>query len=190
MYFDNTDRAFKICHVGDAEAASATGYSTIPWKVLDTEYHVCPTSVKASSNIISRSFDDMNGDFQDWPIANKTKINWVFDAESDIAIVNNLGQVVRTPAADLVNVFISSYIFTKINQYKSRMFYIAGWAPGYGKCWGKFYLGTPTNFNSEGVSQSIKNTGASVKFELHWIEVGDATTHIQSILDTTSSATE
>lgn len=185
MYYDNTDRAFKICHAADA--ASATSYGTIPWVTLDDTYHICPTSVKASSNIISRSFDDMNGDFQDWPIAHKAKINWIFEAEGDTLVANSQGQVIRTAAAGLVSNFINGYIFTKIKQYKSRVFLIAGWAPGYGKCWGKFYLGTPTNFNSEGVSEFIRNTSSSVKFELHWIEVGDSSTHIQSISDTVNN---
>jgi hypothetical protein len=118
------------------------------------EIPVYPSSIVPSHNLISKSWNNMYGQFQDVPVNIKLKINWVFDAisESDLEqLYNNL-------------------IYNKILTYKSRFFEINTYFPGVGFISGTFYLGTPTNFKSLGTHS---NDG-SVKWfslELHWIEV-------------------
>lgn len=175
---NNESKAFRIRHAYYASQANPENY----WKDLSADYSIAPTSVKASSNIVSISRNDIYGNFHDWPLAHKAKIIWTFDAESD-KVVTSGGHQTVTHASTLVSNFINGYIFNEIKTRKSRVFDISGWVPGYGYCKGRFYLGTPTNFQSDGVNSNVKYLGASTKFELHWIEVGDSSTHIQSVAD-------
>lgn len=118
------------------------------------EIPVYPSSVVPSHNLISKSWNNMYGEFQDVPVNIKCKVNWVFDAISE----DELEQLYR------------NLIYTKIETYKSRFFVINTFFPGLGFISGTFYLGTPTNFKSLGANS---NDG-SVKWfslELHWIEV-------------------
>lgn len=112
-----------------------------------------PTSVTPSDNLVSKSWNNMWGEFIDIPVNLKTKIIWKFDVISE---------------ADM-NTLYGSLIRNKITQYKNRFFYINSYFPGVGFIRGKYYLGTPTSFNSlYGIGDG------SVKYfsgEIHWIEV-------------------
>lgn len=182
--------------INDGTFSNSIGYSNVHWRDISGNIttvdnvpetlpvFLCPTAVKASSNIISRSYDDMNGDFQDWPLAHKVKLIWQFDATSDHHVYNSTThQYTRTPAVTLISNLMNGYIFPSIQKWKTRVFFISGWVHGYGDRWGVFYLGTPTNFQSEGVRAGSTNYAANAKFELHWIEVGDESTHIQSLAE-------
>lgn len=133
---------------------------------------VSPTKVRCSHNLISFSYNDIFADMHDLPIAQKAKIIWKFDATESIEDLDR---------------FITVQIYNKIVTYKSRVFNIKSWVPGFGYVQAKCYLGSPTNFDAEGVmgSKSGSKTykAASGIFELHWIELGDSTTHLNSLSD-------
>lgn len=144
------------------------------------ELPIYPTKVTGSSNLISRSFNNIYGTFLDLPIAEKLKINWIFDASCDYVSKGTGANAGKTYFTDKVVALFSDYIRKKIYEYKSRFFEITSWCPGIGYVKMVAYLGTPTTFNSEGVySSEIKNNkGASTSFEIHWIEVGDENTKL------------
>lgn len=118
-----------------------------------------PTSVQASDNLVSKSWNDMNGVFHDIPVNLKTKINWIFDPISTDALNQIYGNVIRkqiiTPGED--------------GKY-SRFFTITSYFPGVGFVSGIYYLGTPTTFNN--VDWMTGNGQSNYwKVEFHWIEV-------------------
>lgn len=147
---------------GESTAFRIRHESEQSYKDIASTYGVCPTAVQASSNVISRSWNNIQGDFVDHLIAHKAKIIWEFDATVGTSGLESLW----------------SYLSTAIKTYKTRFFWISGWMPGFGFKKGLFYLGTPTNFNAEGVDAGNKYKAASNKFELHWIEKGDSSTRI------------
>lgn len=132
------------------------------------EIPVYPSSIVPSHNLISKSWNNMYGQFQDVPVNIKLKINWVFDAisESELEkLYNNL-------------------IYNKILTYKSRFFEINTYFPGVGFISGTFYLGTPTNFKSLG-THSGDGSVEWFSLELHWIEVDGI-----QLLDPSSSVSQ
>lgn len=124
---------------------------------VDIPENLYPSSVSAGHNLVSRSWNNAYGVFKDIPIANKIKINWKFDAgiASDVCI------------------FVYNNIIKKIAT-GSRFFRVNTWAPGYGWIYADCYLGTPTQFETDGVGKY--GEAASISYELHWIEIGDDTT--------------
>ena len=112
-----------------------------------------PSSVTPSDNLVSKSWNNMYGEFKDIPVNLKTKIIWKFDAISETEL----------------NTLYNELIRSKILQYKSRFFYVNTYFPGVGFVSGLYYLGTPTTFNSLGGAHK----GAVNWFsgEIHWIEV-------------------
>lgn len=112
-----------------------------------------PTSVKPSHNLVSRSWNNMYGNFKDIPVNSKLKINWIFDYVYE---------------SDLEKVW--GYIYNKILTQKSRFFDIVTYFPGIGFVEGTFYLGTPTNFTSKD-TQCNDGSANWWSMELHWIEV-------------------
>jgi hypothetical protein len=112
-----------------------------------------PSSVVISDNLVSKSWNNMYGEFKDIPVNLKTKIIWKFDAIREDFLEEMYGKM----RADIL-------------QYKSRFFYINTFFPGVGYVKGLYYLGTPTTFNSldaGGFKGSIKWFSG----EIHWIEV-------------------
>lgn len=118
------------------------------------EIPVYPTSVAPSHNLVSKSWNDMNGVFKDIPVNSKLKINWVFDFISE----NDL------------NTLWGSMIYNKIINTKSRFFDINTYFPGLGFIKGKFYLGTPVSFTSKDY-YGPRGKVNIWQCELHWIEV-------------------
>jgi hypothetical protein len=120
---------------------------------LEVPEKAYPTSVVASDNLVSKSWNNMYGEFKDIPVNLKTKIIWKFDAIREDFLEEMYGKM----RADIL-------------QYKSRFFYINTFFPGVGYVKGLYYLGTPTTFNSldaGGFKGSIKWFSG----EIHWIEV-------------------
>ena len=116
-----------------------------------------PTGIQLSSNLVSKSWNNMKGQFQDILVNHKLKFNWVFDAIS---------------TADLEAMM--SYIFSKIENIgnATRFFTLNGYFPGRGWLETLVYLGTPTNFSSIGPNEYQKyGQPGWWKCELHWIEV-------------------
>lgn len=134
-------KKYTIRHVKEAEGA-------------EVEIPVYPTSIVPSDNLISKSWNNMNGVFKDIPVNLKVKVNWIFDAISEDDLEILYGQMIRS----------------KIIQYKSRFFVVNTHFPGVGFIKGTFYLGTPTNF------KSLAGYGDNGEVhwysgEIHWIEV-------------------
>lgn len=124
------------------------------YMVDGVEIPVYPTSVVPSDNLVSKSWNDMNGVFKDIPVNLKAKVNWVFDVVSDKDLEILYGQMIRQ----------------RIIDSKSRFFSINTKFPGVGYISGTFYLGTPTTFTS----LDWQSDCGDVNFwrvELHWIEV-------------------
>lgn len=119
-----------------------------------------PGAVTCGHNVVSRSWNNAYGVFQDILIADKVKVNWKFEAGK---------------AAEISQFFYSK-IASVIHSTGSRFFTINTWAPGYGWIQADCYLGTPTQFETEGVGAA--GEAASISYELHWIEIGDDTTKI------------
>lgn len=116
-----------------------------------------PTSVQLSSNIVSRSWNNYKGQFQDVLVNHKLKFAWIFDFISTSHLDSML-----------------SYIFSKIENAgnATRFFYMTGYFPGRGWLETLVYLGTPLNINSIGPNEYQKNGQPGWwKCELHWIEV-------------------
>lgn len=157
----STTYTYRIGHI--EQASKKANASSINPEQL-TEIPVYPTQVHVGSNLISRSWNNVAGDFIDMPIAEKLKIQWKFEGAS------------ATVARQLFKELIRDEIYASTGSVKSRLFEINTWAPGLGWVKGTFYLGTPTEFDSEGVASG--NEGAAANFELHWIEVGDNSTHL------------
>lgn len=120
---------------------------------LEVPVKAYPTSVVASDNLVSKSWNNMYGEFKDIPVNLKTKIIWKFDAisEENLAVYTNL-------------------IRLKILQTKNRFFYINTFFPGVGYVYGLYYLGTPTTFTSLD-SGGSKGDIKWFSGEIHWIEV-------------------
>lgn len=116
------------------------------------EIPVYPGSIVPSHNLVSKSWNDMNGVFHDIPVNSKIKINWVFDYITEANLEILWGQ-----------------IYNKIITKKSRFFDINTYFPGLGYIKGKFYLGTPTSFNSK--DWGVNGVVNWFSCELHWIEV-------------------
>ena len=116
------------------------------------EIPVYPSSISPSHNLVSKSWNDMNGVFKDIPINSKLKINWIFDYITESDLETLWGQ-----------------IYNKITEKKSRFFEINTYFPGLGFVSGTFYLGTPTSFSSKDWGKSGVVNWFSC--ELHWIEV-------------------
>lgn len=134
-------RRYTIRHVKDA---------------VDTEVEipVYPTSIKCDTNIISKSWNNMYGEFQDIIVNSKLKVNWVYDYISE----DDCFRLWR------------DFIYSKIQQYKSRFFVVNLYFAGLGYVTGTFYLGTPSSFSVVG---GYRNDGSAgyYKGEIHWIEV-------------------
>ena len=134
------------------------------------ELPIYPTKVTGSDNVISRSWNDVYGNFVDTLIAAKLKVNWIFE-----------GERAATAAENFFYGYIRKYYkklgsdTSQSTEHKTRRFKIRTWCPGMGFVEALCYLGTPTTFDSEGVAGT---RGASTRFELHWIEIGDSTTYI------------
>lgn len=130
------------------------------------ELVVNPTGVSMSQNIVSLSWNEINGHFNDIPMANKAKIVWRFEAAENFSEVEN----------------IMSKVYYNLKTYGTRFYKIKTWLPGLGWQYGYFYLGTPLNIDSEGVRPKeagvSAGTAAIPKFEMHWIEIGDSTTDL------------
>lgn len=160
----STEKTFRIAHINSGQGVFGNANNIVPSQL--TEIPCYPTNVSASSNIVSKSFNDLTADFYDIPISNKLKVIWKFEGvevSKALALINDL-------------------IFGRIKgdyTFKTRKFAINTWTPLYGWVKGYFYLGTPTQFDMEGVAAN--NEGATIDFELHWIEVGDPTTHLNAI---------
>lgn len=139
-----------------AVASNITKYT-----INGVEIPVYPTSVVCSDNLVSKSWNNMYGEFVDIPVNLKAKVNWVFD------IVNDGNNGIYSSGLDvLYNNMIRQYIIDN----KSRFFEINTYFPGVGFISGTFYLGTPTTFTSKdtyGPSGKINYW----QVELHWIEV-------------------
>ena len=117
-----------------------------------------PTSLSPSHNLVSKSWNDMNGVFHDIPVNSKLKINWVFDVICEEAVEYIFGTL------------IMNKILGSSNNNPSRFFLINTYYPGLGWIERNMYLGTPTNFSSLGAHAGhgmIKYW----KMELHWIDV-------------------
>lgn len=129
---------------------------------------VNPTGVSASHNVVSISYNNIKGHFNDIPLAQKMKIIWKFDAATNFTELENIMAKVKN----------------NLLAHGTRYYFIKTWCPGFGWVQGWFYLGTPTNFDTEGVLGKATglNAGqpASPKFEMHWIEAGDSTTDIHN----------
>lgn len=124
------------------------------YRIDGNEIPVYPSSVVPSHNLISKSWNDMNGVFKDVPVNSKLKVNWIFECISE---------------EDLQRIW-KEMIYDKIITTKSRFFTINTHFPGLGFVSGTFYLGTPSNFKS---LDTQSNCGAVnyYSLELHWIEV-------------------
>ena len=139
----------------------AVASNTNKYMINGVEIPVYPTSVVCSDNLISKSWNNMYGEFVDIPVNLKAKVNWIFDIIPD----RNNG-IVSSGLDVLYNSMIRQYI---INN-KSRFFEINTYFPGVGFISGTFYLGTPTTFTSKdtyGPSGKVNYW----QVELHWIEV-------------------
>lgn len=112
-----------------AELSSVEKYT-----IDGVEIPAYPTSVTPSDNIVSKSWNNMYGQFKDIPVNLKTKIIWTFDCISELDLENMYGVMIRS----------------KILSTKSRFFTVTTHFPGVGFITGEFYLGTPTNFKSLG----------------------------------------
>lgn len=135
---------------------------TSKYMINGVEIPVYPTSVVCSDNLISKSWNNMYGEFVDIPVNLKTKVNWIFDIVND----NSNNEFGNGALDELYNNMIRQYI---INN-KSRFFEINTYFPGVGFISGTYYLGTPTTFTSK---DTYDNSG-KVNYwqvELHWIEV-------------------
>lgn len=119
----------------------------------EVDIPVYPTSVTPSHNLVSKSWNNMWGEFQDIPVNKKVKIIWAYDVLSE----------------DNMLAFYINQIDAKIELYKTRFFIINFYFPGRGYVKGKFYLGTPTTFKSLGGGENGKPNFWSG--EIHWIEV-------------------
>lgn len=118
-----------------------------------TELPAYPTSYESSDNLVSKSYDNMYGEFKDVPINIKLKTDWIFDCISD---------------ADLITLY--GMIRSNIISKKSRFFYINTYIFGLGFITMLAYLGAPVSFKTLGAG---KDPG-SINYwsgELHWIEV-------------------
>lgn len=123
-----------------------------------------PTSVVPSHNLVSKSWNNMYGEFIDIPVNSKLKVNWVFDCISSADALTIMGKILNKIRG-----------ITTPGTY-SRFFTINTYFPGLGWISSEFYLGTPTTFNSIGSgSKTVNGNGAPGdpdwwKMELHWIE--------------------
>lgn len=132
----------------------AVASNTQKYMIDGVEIPVYPTSVTASDNLVSKSWNDMYGVFKDIPVNLKTKVNWVFDVVSENDLETIYGGIIRN----------------KIINSKSRFFNINTFFPGVGFISGTYYLGTPTTFTSKDW-QTNNGTVHYWQVELHWIEV-------------------
>lgn len=123
------------------------------YMINNVEIPVYPTSVAPSDNLISKSWNNMYGEFVDIPVNLKMKINWVFDCISETDLNTLYGTMIR-------NVILTS---------KSRFFTVNSYFPGVGYIIGTFYLGAPVSFTSLG--SGVKGKPNYWKVEIHWIEV-------------------
>lgn len=129
--------------------------SSIEKYMIDgVEIPAYPTSVTVSDNLVSKSWNNMYGEFKDIPVNLKLKVNWIFDYIKNEDYEVLYGQMIRA----------------SILSKKSRFFKINTFVPGVGFVEGTFYLGTPTTFNSK---DWITSNGKPNWWqgELHWIEV-------------------
>lgn len=124
------------------------------YMINGVEIPVYPTSIQASDNLVSKSWNDMYGRFKDIPINLKTKVNWVFE-----------GFVTRAELDKLYGQMIRDHI---INT-GSRFFEINTDFPGVGFISGTYYIGAPTTFTSKGGGSNGKVEHWTM--EIHWIEV-------------------
>lgn len=132
------------------------------YTINGVEIPVYPTSVVCSDNLVSKSWNNMNGVFMDIPVNLKMKINWIFDI-----IPDNTNNGIDSAGLEIMyNQMIRQYI---INN-KSRLFEINSYFPGVGFISGTFYLGTPTTFTSK----DTYGPNGKINYwqvEMHWIEV-------------------
>jgi hypothetical protein len=141
-----------------AVASSVEKYTIRHYKEVEgseVELPVYPDSITPSDNLVSNSWNLINGTMMDIPVALKLKFiwKWKFIDETNAELIYN------------------TYIRNKIIQYKSRFFVINTFYPGIGFVSGLFYLGTPTNVT--GLTPHPTKSGATSMstLELHWIEV-------------------
>ena len=114
-----------------------------------------PTGYSAEDELISVSFNAINGHFNDRLINYKKKLIWKFDAISE----------------DSLNTMYYGIdgIIGKIKAKKSRFFNITSNIPSMPS--GKYYLGTPSSFQYIGQTGTGNNVTRQYSGELHWIEV-------------------
>ena len=124
------------------------------YSIDGVEIPVYPTSVEASDNLVSKSWNDMTATFNDIPVALKAKVNWIFEIVSSDDLKKLYGQMIRN----------------KIVTTGSRFFEINTDFPGVGFISGKFYIGAPTSFTSVGAGYG-NGKAPHWRVELHWIEV-------------------
>ncbi len=132
------------------------------YTINGVEIPVYPTSVVCSDNLVSKSWNNMYGEFVDIPVNLKAKVNWIFDIVPDSS--NN--ELDSSGLEILYNEMIRQYIIDN----KSRFFEINTYFPGVGFISGTFYLGTPTTFTSK----DTYGPDGKINYwqvELHWIEV-------------------
>lgn len=111
-----------------------------------------PNDASFQDIVISRSWDDINGVFQDHLIRIRKQINWVY----------------RALSKDLLNDFYNKMIMSKIISSKSRFFNITTDFPGYDSLTLNCYLGTPVEFKTV---YSNKTGIKYYEFTLTWTEV-------------------
>lgn len=111
-----------------------------------------PMSVEFSDNIISRSWNNFKGQFQDKLVNTKMKIKWNWDFLDDAALDDIYGGIEAA-----------------IEANKSRTFYVRSYIPGRGYKEFIAYLGTPVTIKSKGTKSDGKPVGWSLS--LDWIEV-------------------
>lgn len=132
------------------------------YTINGVEIPVYPTSVVCSDNLVSKSWNNMYGEFVDIPVNLKTKVNWIFDIVPDSS--NN--ELDTSGLEVLYNQMIRQYI---INN-KSRFFELNTYFPGVGFISGTYYLGTPTTFTSKD-AYGPNGKVSYWQVEIHWIEV-------------------
>ena len=150
--------------VGTPDVYKIDNISLNPEKYYGSAY---PTSVSPSHNLVTKSWNNMYGNFVDIPINSKLKVNWIFDCISLDQINSIMGYILNK----IRGVGRSDVNADELPKY-TRFFNVNTYYPGLGWITSLFYLGTPTNFSS-----ISSNNGTHFgrpewwKMELHWIEV-------------------
>lgn len=98
-----------------------------------------PTKVVASDNLVSRSWNNIRGEFQDVLVNMKYKVEWHWE-------------IIDKDTLEMIMTYLRNQI---INQ-KSRMFNVNTTFPGMTGWWNMYaYLGTPIEFTSTEKSGNV-----------------------------------